>query len=143
MTDIEEDPAETPESVITPAWGRLHAWACGQRPGWDWAAVKAAMREAEARGAAYRGVADILWRLAWDGAARSREVLAELSYLNRTGKPKDPGPGPESLAALKAGDYATARRLDGTASVIPAQRPGTQPDTAEDDNQEGAGHDRG
>jgi hypothetical protein len=124
----EADP-ETPEipPAITPAWGGLHAWACSQRRDWDAAKVKAAMRDAHARNAAYKDAAVILWRLAWDLGAGTRQVLGELSWLNRTGgRAEAPAVAPEVLAALKAGDYELARQLGGTASVVPGQRDETE-----------------
>ena len=108
---------ETPPSIAE-AWGKLHAWACDQRRDWDAAETLCAMRLAASRGASYRTVAEMLWRLAWDLTARTREVLGELSYLNRVNVPGG-GYSPEALAALRAGDYERARRLEGTASVIP------------------------
>ena len=113
---------ETPDTeppAIAEAWGPLHSWACSQRRDWDPYAVKGAMREAASRSAGYRDVAVILWRLSWDLSARTREVLGELSNLNRFNVPRADR-SPEAVAALKAGDYAKARQLEGTASVIPA-----------------------
>jgi hypothetical protein len=40
----------------------------------------------------------------------------------RQARTRSASPGRESLAALRRGDWATARRLEGTESVVPAQR---------------------
>ena len=122
------------ESEITEAWDGIHEWVTGQRPGWDSAKVKAAMREAQSRGAPYRDVAILLWRLAWDAQAGTSHALGELAGLNRTGARTTGTMAAELSAALKAGDYERARELQ-RAAVIPAVPvQGTAP--AETDHQE-------
>jgi len=80
------------------------------------------MRAAQARGAVYRDASVILWRLAWDLTAGAGEVLAELSYLNRTApRTEVPGPSPGVIAALKDGDYELARQLQAAAAGVPDQ----------------------
>jgi hypothetical protein len=87
-------PAEPPEDTrppeISEAWGDLWKWVTSQRRRWDEFEVKAAMRSAAARGAAYKEVSDTLYRLGWDTEARTHQVLGELSNLCRFGPGGDP-----------------------------------------------------
>lgn len=108
-----QEPAEAPAPAITPAWGAMWAWACGQRLDWDGPAVKAAMRDADQRGVPYRLMWETLARLAWDLDAGTRAVLAEIGDFARPGgipvyPPRNPG-----YLAVKAALTAKARTTGG------------------------------
>lgn len=119
-----ETPQEPP--ALHDAWGPLWGLACGEngeRRDWDGFTVKAAMRDADARGVPYQAARATLLRLASDLAAGTREVVGELGNLCRPSGRRDGSQGiPDDVrAAFLARDYDKTRRLLGTTSVVPAQ----------------------
>lgn len=118
-----ETPQEPP--ALHDAWGPLWGLACGEngeRRDWDGFTVKAAMRDADARGVPYQAARATLLRLAGDLGAGTREVVGELGNLCRPERaPRGQGPDPAVMDALRNGQYDTARRLQGIPSSVPAQ----------------------
>lgn len=127
-----ETPQEPP--ALSDAWGPLWGLACGEngeRRDWDGFTVKAAMRDADARGVPYQAARATLLRLAGDLGAGTREVVGELGNLCRPAPRQEAAghgiPADDKAALIAQMHEATRRRMGGIPSRVPAQ--GAAPET--------------